>query len=245
MLRLRSCASSMMIVSYWRSIRSCWISASRMPSVISLTKVSSLDLVGEAHLLADGLAERRCPAPPRCARRPCGRRSGAAGCARSCPRTPRPSSRQIFGSCVVLPEPVSPATITTWWSRITSAMSSLRLADRQLLRVRQLGNRLPTAPNPLLGLVDVGGDARQDVGSRLSAGLAEPVQPTAHPVRVTHHEPGQAGTQLVDGRRRTGGRHTTSSLTGAATRPGHLFSGTASRGPNTCPRSHADCVRSP
>ena len=29
------------------------------------------------------------------------------------PRTPRPSSRQIFGSCVVLPEPVSPATITT------------------------------------------------------------------------------------------------------------------------------------
>src|SRR5690606_33561341 len=91
----------------------------------------------------------------------------------------------------------------------------LALADGQFLRVRQLGNRLPTAPNPLLGLVDVGGDARQDVGSRLSAGLAEPVQPTAHPVRVTHHEPGQAGTQLVDGRRRTGGRHTTSSLTGA------------------------------
>ena len=30
------------------------------------------------------------------------------------PRIPRPSSRQIFGSCVVLPEPVSPATITTW-----------------------------------------------------------------------------------------------------------------------------------
>ena len=30
------------------------------------------------------------------------------------PRTPRPSSMQIFGICVVLPEPVSPATITTW-----------------------------------------------------------------------------------------------------------------------------------
>ena len=29
------------------------------------------------------------------------------------PATPRPSSRQILGSCVVLPEPVSPATITT------------------------------------------------------------------------------------------------------------------------------------
>ena len=41
MLRLRSCASSMMIVSYGRSIRSRWISASRMPSVISLTSVPS------------------------------------------------------------------------------------------------------------------------------------------------------------------------------------------------------------
>ncbi len=27
---------------------------------------------------------------------------------------PRPSSRQIFGNWVVLPEPVSPLTITTW-----------------------------------------------------------------------------------------------------------------------------------
>ena len=42
------------------------------------------------------------------------------------PRTPRPSSRQIFGSWVVLPEPVSPATTTTWWSRIAAAMSSRR-----------------------------------------------------------------------------------------------------------------------
>ncbi len=30
------------------------------------------------------------------------------------PRTPRPSSRQIFGIWVVFPEPVSPATMTTW-----------------------------------------------------------------------------------------------------------------------------------
>ena len=42
------------------------------------------------------------------------------------PSTPRPSSRQIFGSCVVLPEPVSPATITTWLSRIAASSSSLR-----------------------------------------------------------------------------------------------------------------------
>ncbi len=36
MLRLRSCASSMMIVSYFDSQRSHWISASRMPSVMNL-----------------------------------------------------------------------------------------------------------------------------------------------------------------------------------------------------------------
>ncbi len=42
------------------------------------------------------------------------------------PSTPRPSSRQILGSWVVLPEPVSPATITTWWSRMAAAISSRR-----------------------------------------------------------------------------------------------------------------------
>src|SRR3954453_14448750 len=40
--------------------------------------------------------------------------------------SPRPSARQIFGSFVVLPDPVSPATTTTWWSRIASEMSSRR-----------------------------------------------------------------------------------------------------------------------
>ena len=42
------------------------------------------------------------------------------------PRTPRPSSRQILGSCVVLPEPVSPATTTTWCSAIAARRSSRR-----------------------------------------------------------------------------------------------------------------------
>src|SRR3954462_15847926 len=41
------------------------------------------------------------------------------------PPAPRPSSRQILGSWVVFPEPVSPAT-TTWWSRMAAAMSSRR-----------------------------------------------------------------------------------------------------------------------
>ena len=40
------------------------------------------------------------------------------------PATPRPSSRQIFGSCVVLPEPVSPQTTTTWFAAMAAAMSS-------------------------------------------------------------------------------------------------------------------------
>src|SRR5690625_4124549 len=39
---------------------------------------------------------------------------------------PRPSSRQILGSWVVLPDPVSPATTTTWWSRIAVARSLRR-----------------------------------------------------------------------------------------------------------------------
>ena len=40
MLRLRSWASSMMIVSYLRRSRSRWSSASRMPSVISLIRLA-------------------------------------------------------------------------------------------------------------------------------------------------------------------------------------------------------------
>ena len=40
-----------------------------------------------------------------------------------CPIFSRPSSRQIFGSCVVLPDPVSPATMTTWFSAMARASS--------------------------------------------------------------------------------------------------------------------------
>ena len=148
MLRLRSCASSMISVSYRRSIRSCWISASRMPSVISLTSGVLAGLVGEPDLVADRAARARRRAPRRSARRPSGRRSGAAGCARSCPRTPRPSSRQILGSWVVLPEPVSPATTTTWWSRIAARMSSLRAVTGSSLGVADRGDRGPPLRRP-------------------------------------------------------------------------------------------------
>ena len=57
MLRLRSCASSMMMALYLRSSLSRWISASRMPSVMSLTLVDAADLAGEADLEADFLAD--------------------------------------------------------------------------------------------------------------------------------------------------------------------------------------------
>ena len=43
-----------------------------------------------------------------------------------CPARPRPSSSAIFGICVVLPDPVSPATTTTWWSRRASLISDRR-----------------------------------------------------------------------------------------------------------------------
>src|SRR5512135_455555 len=42
------------------------------------------------------------------------------------PSTPRPRLRQIFGSCVVLPEPVSPQTMTTWCFSMACANSSRR-----------------------------------------------------------------------------------------------------------------------
>ncbi len=50
------------------------------------------------------------------------RAASRRGCV--CPMLSRPSSRQIFGSCVVLPDPVAPATMTTWLSRMASAISS-------------------------------------------------------------------------------------------------------------------------
>ena len=82
--------------------------------------------VAEAHGVADRLAERRrssSSAIRSATVRAASRRGWVWAIA---PRTPRPSSRQIFGSWVVLPEPVSPATTTTWWSRIAASRSSRR-----------------------------------------------------------------------------------------------------------------------
>ena len=37
---------------------------------------------------------------------------------------PRPMASAILGNCVVLPEPVSPQTMTTWWAAIAAVISS-------------------------------------------------------------------------------------------------------------------------
>ncbi len=113
MFRLRSCASSMISVSYRSSRLSCCSSVSKMPSVMSLTSVSSLDLSVNRTLYP--------MAAPSSTPSSAAIRSATvlAAMRRGCvwpiwPATPRPSSRQIFGIWVVLPEPVSPATMTTW-----------------------------------------------------------------------------------------------------------------------------------
>ena len=56
MFKLRSCASSMMIVSYWRSSRSVCVSASKIPSVIS-DRRTLVQTIGETDFVADHFAQ--------------------------------------------------------------------------------------------------------------------------------------------------------------------------------------------
>ncbi len=65
---------------------------------------------------------RRCRVPRPPVRRHFWLRSVAAGCGRS---ASSPASRHIFGSWVLLPEPVSPATIRTWCRSSASRISCL------------------------------------------------------------------------------------------------------------------------
>ncbi len=61
------------------------------------------------------------------------------------PRSPRPMARQIFGSCVVLPEPVAPQTMTTWCARIARGDLVGALRDRQLGGIRNAPDAAPRA----------------------------------------------------------------------------------------------------
>ena len=120
------------------------------------------DLVGEADLVADRARRARCRSSSAIALGDGAggdpARLGVADHARA--RRGRAPGRSS-GSWVVLPEPVSPATITTWWSRIAASDVVPALADRQLVRVRDRRARRPARGDPLLGGVDVRGDLRR------------------------------------------------------------------------------------
>ena len=125
MLSERSCASSMMTVSYSRSSGSPCTSASSMPSVRNLITVADEVRSSKRTLLPTSRPQLT---PSSSATR---RAMESAATRRGCvqamrPWTPRPAARHIFGICVVLPEPVSPARITTWCSWMVATISSAR-----------------------------------------------------------------------------------------------------------------------
>ncbi len=114
MFRLRSCASSTMMVSLRRNSGSRSTSASSTPSVTTRTT--------DAGSVRSSKRTFQPTAPPRPTPSSSAMRAATARAAMRRgwvsvmhPSTPRPASMQIFGSWVVLPEPVSPATTTTWW----------------------------------------------------------------------------------------------------------------------------------
>ena len=130
----RSWASSKMIVSYWFRYGSPWVSAKRMPSVMSLM-----------YVCGERASAKRTLKPTS---RPSGEASSSAIRAATLraamrrgwvwpirPSTPRPNSKQIFGNWVDLPEPVSPQTTTAWWSRMAQADFITFGRDRQIVVV--------------------------------------------------------------------------------------------------------------
>ncbi|MBI1310369.1 hypothetical protein GC176_03605 [bacterium] len=117
----------MISVSYCSKNGSPCDSASRMPSVISLTYVFGL-VVSVKRTLKPTAAPTDEPSSS-ATRDATDRAAIRRGCV--CPivpSTPRPIPRQISGSCVDFPEPVSPQTMITWLSRIASSISARRVA---------------------------------------------------------------------------------------------------------------------
>ena len=115
------------------------------------------------------------------------------------PVTPRPSSRQILGSWVVLPDPVSPATITTWWSLIACGDVVPALADRQLFRVADLGDRFAAPGYPAGRPVDLGGQLGDGlVAGGLVAEAVRAVDTPGQPVLVVQHQLGQGAAQVSE-----------------------------------------------
>ncbi|GAB3873328.1 hypothetical protein GCM10027610_140310 [Dactylosporangium cerinum] len=72
----------------------------------------------------------------------------------------------------------------------------LALADRQLLRVRDLWHPGAAGGDPLLGALHVGADRLSD---RLCVrGLLRPFDSPSQPMLVLRHQPGQARAELTE-----------------------------------------------
>ena len=199
MLRLRSCASSMISVSYWRSIRSGCISASRMPSVISLTRVSLADLVGEAHLVADHVAQLGA----QLLGDPLGHRAGGDPPGLGVPDQAVHAAAQLQADLGQLGG-LAGAGLARHDHHLVVADGGgdvvLALADRQLRRVGDHGHRRPPGGEPLLGPDQVGGDLGQRRLPTLRvAQLAGTVEPPLEPALVAEHQRGEAAVQLANG----------------------------------------------
>ena len=125
MLSERSCASSMMMVSYSRSSGSPCTSASSMPSVRNLITVA--DVVWSLKRILQPTSRPHATPSSSATRRETDSAATRRGCVQAIrPATPRPAARHIFGIWVVLPEPVSPARITTGWAWMVATNSSAR-----------------------------------------------------------------------------------------------------------------------
>ena len=109
----RSCASSKMIIEYCRSIGSLWISASRIPSVMNFTRVSRL--VSSLNRILHPTSRPQVTPNSSATRRDTLIAATRLGCVHPiCPFKSSPAaSKHIFGNCVVFPDPVSPAKIST------------------------------------------------------------------------------------------------------------------------------------
>ena len=108
----RSCASSIIMVSYLVRNRSLASSANKIPSVIKRT-IESCEPCSLKRTLKEIDSPSFSPTSSaiRCDTLRAARRRGWVWPIR--PVRPRPASMAICGNCVVLPEPVSPATIIT------------------------------------------------------------------------------------------------------------------------------------
>ena len=125
MFKLRSWASSIIMVSYLLKNLSWPNSANKIPSVMSLTTDCAVPCSLKRILKLTVL--------PSCSPNSSAIRFATLRAASRlgwvcpiCPVIPRPASIANFGNWVVLPEPVSPATIMTWLSIIAWIKSSAR-----------------------------------------------------------------------------------------------------------------------